>query len=169
MTKFKWPAFVLLFAILDQLSKYWVVRALPLQEPVELIPFLGFYRTYNEGIAFSLLSWVNDWVQAGFIVLVIGFVIWLWRNLAGHRPLSSVGYALILGGAFGNLVDRVLLGKVVDFIWVHTESWSFAIFNLADSFVTVGAAAIILDEIIHARKASGRDNAAQESDNKEQS
>ena len=157
MNASRWIIVVALLAGLDQLSKWLVENQLPFQRVVDLLPVLGFYRTYNEGIAFSFLSSLNDTVLIIFTLLVIGFIIWLWRALEPARWISSIGYALVLGGAIGNLIDRVLLGKVVDFILFHTEDWSFAVFNLADSFITVGAVAIILDEIIHARITSHKE------------
>ncbi|MGB7285703.1 MAG: signal peptidase II [Salaquimonas sp.] len=132
----------------DLAVKSWVESSLPFEQPVPVIPFLSWYRTWNEGIAFSFLSFLNDWVLVGITVLIIIFVLWLWQHTLRERWLSQLGFALVFGGAIGNLFDRVFLGHVVDFIMVHTDTWSFAIFNLADSFISVGAAAIILDEIL---------------------
>lgn len=140
-------------AIAADLSvKNWVETSLPFQEPVPVIPFLSWFRTWNEGIAFSFLSFLNDWVLVAITVLIIVFVLWLWRETPKSRWLSQTGFALVFGGAIGNLVDRVFLGHVVDFIMVHTQTWSFAIFNLADSFITIGAACIVLDEVLHIYK-----------------
>jgi signal peptidase II len=88
-------------------------------------------------------------------VAIIGFVFWLWRGLEPDRNLSELGYGLIIGGAIGNLIDRAWLGKVVDMILFHIDSldFRFAVFNLADTFITIGAMAIILDEIIIWQKA----------------
>lgn len=133
----------------DLTVKNWVETSLPFQEPVSVIPFLSWFRTWNEGIAFSFLSFLNDWVLVGITVAIIIFVLWLWRETPKTRWLSQTGFALVFGGAIGNLVDRVFLGHVVDFIMVHTQTWSFAIFNLADSFITIGAACIVLDEVLH--------------------
>lgn len=143
-------------AIATDLSvKNWVETSLPFQEPVSVIPYLSWYRTWNEGIAFSFLSSLNDWLLVAVTVAILCFVLWLWRNTPKERWMSQLGFALVFGGAVGNLVDRVFLGHVVDFIMVHTQTWSFAIFNLADSYISVGAAAIVLDEIrigFHNRK-----------------
>ena len=141
--------------VTDYLSKWWVETALPFHEKVDLIPFWAFFRTHNEGIAFSLLAGANDWLLVVLTLAIIGFVIWLWANSDGERMLSQVGYAFIVGGAAGNLVDRIFLGYVVDFILFYTENWSFAVFNLADSFISVGAAAIILDEVLDFRRHQG--------------
>lgn len=132
----------------DIAVKNWVEATLPFEVPVPVIPFLSWYRTWNEGIAFSFLSFLNDWVLVAMTVLIIIFVIWLWRGTSKKKWLSQLGFALVFGGAIGNLLDRVFLGHVIDFILVHTDTWSFAIFNLADSYISIGAAAIIFDEIL---------------------
>lgn len=136
---------------LDQLVKWLVEQNLPFQSLVPVLPVLGLYRTYNQGIAFSFLAGSSVWVLLVLTFCVIAFVLYLWRKTPADRWLSHLGYALIIGGAIGNLIDRVLLGHVVDYILFHTATWSFAVFNLADSFITVGAAAVILDELLAAR------------------
>lgn len=138
---------VCIFVVLDQLSKYWVESSLPFHNQVPVIPFLSWLRTYNEGIAFSFLSSMNDWVLVGLTVIIIIFVLWLWKNSPEERFWSRLGFAFVVGGAIGNLIDRAMLGHVIDFIQFHTDTWSFAIFNVADIFVNVGAGLIILDEL----------------------
>ena len=142
---------VILIALLagfDQLSKYLVEQHLPLHQSEPFIPMISFYRTYNEGIAFSLLRFIDNQILSVLIIVVILFVLWMWYQTRPERLYSQLGYIFILAGAIGNLIDRIALGHVIDFIQFHTQSWSFAIFNLADSFVTVGAMLIILDELI---------------------
>lgn len=138
---------VCLFVTLDQLSKYWVESSLPFHNQVPVIPFLSWFRTYNDGIAFSFLSSMNDWVLVGLTVIIILFVLWLWKNSPEERFWSRLGFAFVVGGAIGNLIDRATMGYVIDFIQFHTDTWSFAIFNVADIFVNVGAGLIILDEL----------------------
>lgn len=145
---------VLLLILADQLSKYWVENFLPLQQFVPVIPFLSLFRTYNTGIAFSMFASLNGWALSAITLVIIGFVIWLWSRTGRGRALSKIGFALVIGGALGNLIDRLWLGHVVDFILLHTDSWSFAVFNFADSFITIGAMAIIVDELLEARRAS---------------
>lgn len=147
-------AFVLVSVLIlaDQVSKLLVDHYLPFQKAVPVIPFFAFFRTYNEGVAFSFLSGMNDWVLVAFTFVICGFVFWLWSKVEAHRTLSHLGFALVISGALGNLIDRTLLGHVVDFILFHTANWSFAVFNLADSFISVGAAAIILDEVLDMAK-----------------
>ncbi len=133
---------------LDQLVKWLVETRLPYHELVPVIPMFALYRTWNEGIAFSFLQ---DLPVAGLLVLtalVVVFVSYLWWRDPPGRLIAHLGYALIIGGAVGNLIDRAIYGHVVDYILFHTEAWSFAVFNLADSFISAGAGLIVLDEVI---------------------
>lgn len=141
-------ALVLAAIIIDQASKIAVETWLPFQTPVGLWPFLSLYRTYNTGVAFSMLADTNMWFIVGMRLAIVAFVLWLWRRTPADRVLAHPGYALIIAGAAGNLIDKFLYGHVVDFILFHTENWSFAVFNFADSFITIGAGLIILDELL---------------------
>jgi len=140
-------AVVAVLVALDQGIKAAVVATMPLGSAIELLPFLALYHTRNEGIAFSFLSGFHGWGLALISTLVLAFVSWLWWNTPRARRVSQWGFALVAGGAVGNLIDRVWLGYVVDYVLFHTPSWSFAVFNLADAFISVGAALILLDEI----------------------
>lgn len=133
---------------LDQAIKWLVETRLPFHELVPVMPMFALYRTWNEGIAFSLLKEIPDTALLVLTGLVIVFVLYLWRRTPPGRSITHLGYGLIIGGALGNLIDRAVYGHVVDYILFHTESWSFAVFNLADSFISVGAALIVLDELI---------------------
>ncbi len=137
---------------LDQWIKYLVETRLALHEPVDLLPFLALYRTYNTGVAFSMLSSFGD---TGLIVVslaVIAFVLYLASRSAGEQWLARIGFALIIGGAIGNLIDRAVYGHVIDYILFHTPVWSFAIFNLADAFITVGAIMVLTEEFFGSRR-----------------
>jgi len=160
MNSFRWMLLVLLLVAIDQLSKWWVEVALPLHTQVKLLPFLSLFRTYNEGVAFSFLSDFGRWPLVILISGIIVFVAWLWRGLEPGRHLASLGYALVIAGAFGNLIDRIWLGKVIDMIFFHIDSldFQFAIFNVADTFITLGAIAIILDEYLAWRAGRHKDN-----------
>ncbi|MBC8128899.1 MAG: signal peptidase II [Rhizobiaceae bacterium] len=136
----------------DQVIKALVVANMALGSAIELVPFLALLHARNEGIAFSLFSGFDDLALAGLAILVLGFVSWLWAQTAPERRLSHVAFAIIVGGAIGNLVDRVRLGYVVDYVYFHTPVWSFAVFNLADALISVGAGLIILDEFVLARR-----------------
>lgn len=140
------------FLAADQASKMLVEAALPLHERVAVMPFLSLYRTYNEGIAFSLFSFLGDRALIVLTLAIMVFVLWLWRQAHASRIWARAGFALVFGGALGNLVDRLVHGHVIDFVLFHTSYWSFAVFNLADSFITVGAMAILFDEYLEWRR-----------------
>ena len=144
-------SFVVLAVMLDQLIKLAVETWLPFEQPVHVVPMLALYRTYNFGVAFSMLSGMEGWFIVGLRLVVVAFVIWLWRQTPKERGLAHAGYALIIAGAIGNLVDRLLFGYVIDYVLFYTATWSFAVFNLADSFITIGAGVILLDELLQAR------------------
>ncbi|MEJ8309955.1 signal peptidase II [Agrobacterium larrymoorei] len=146
-------AFILLAVLADQIIKVLVEKYLPLQEMVPVIPFLALYRTYNLGVAFSMLSGMEGWAIVTMRLLIVAFVIWLWRKTDAERTFAHIGFALIIAGAAGNIFDRFLYGHVVDYILFHTQTWSFAVFNLADSFITIGAGCVILDELLQAKAA----------------
>lgn len=140
---------------LDQWIKYLVETTLAMHEKVDVLPFLALYRTYNTGIAFSMFSSVGD---TGLIVLtaaVVAFVAYLASRTTPEQAISRLGFALIVGGALGNLIDRSIHGHVIDYILFHTPVWSFAIFNLADAFISVGAALVLLDEFLAWRRGPG--------------
>lgn len=144
--------FIVIAVAADQVLKYLVEAFLPFQQAVPVMPMLALYRTYNYGVAFSMLSGMEGWFIVGMRLAVVAFVLWLWRRTPPHRFFAHLGYAMIIAGALGNLVDRLLFGYVIDYVLFHTASWSFAVFNLADSFITVGAGAIILDELLQAKR-----------------
>ncbi|CCE94529.1 lspA [Sinorhizobium fredii HH103] len=144
--------FILVALVADQAIKYLVEAFLPFQEAVPVVPMLALYRTYNYGVAFSMLSGMEGWFIVGMRLAVVAFVLWLWRRTPKDRFFAHLGYAMIIAGALGNLVDRLLFGYVIDYILFHTTTWSFAVFNLADSFITIGAGAIILDELLQAKR-----------------
>jgi signal peptidase II len=134
--------------VLDQWIKWLVETRLVMHEAVDLLPFLALYRTYNTGVAFSMFSWIGD---RGLVVIsaaVIAFVLYLAAHSDPRHVLARIGFALVISGAVGNLIDRSVHGHVIDYVLFHTPVWSFAVFNLADAFISVGAAAVVLQEII---------------------
>ena len=147
------PAIALIvFALIaDQIIKLLVEAYLPLQQMVPVMPYLALYRTYNLGVAFSMMADMEGWFIVTMRLVIVAFVIWLWRKTDKDRTFAHLGFALIIAGAAGNIFDRFLYGHVIDYILFHTDTWSFAVFNLADSFITIGAGCVILDEILHAR------------------
>ena len=144
--------FIVVAVLLDQLIKVAVEAFLPLQEAVPLLPVLALYRTYNLGVAFSMLSDMEGWFIVTMRLVIVAFVLWLWHRTPKDRIFAHLGFALIISGAIGNILDRLFYGHVVDYILFHTQTWSFAVFNLADSFITVGAGCVILDELLGARR-----------------
>jgi len=134
--------------LLDQLSKYLSDTLLPYGQPQTVVPGFDLLLVYNRGAAFSFLDdaggW-QRWILAG-VSLVVSVVIsiWLWR-LPPRQKLLGLALALVLGGALGNLYDRVVLGYVIDFISLYYGEWRFATFNLADAAISCGAALLALD------------------------
>ncbi len=128
--------------VLDQLVKGWVTRVLALGEQVAVAPFLSWVRWHNEGAAFSMLSDASGWQRWFFIVLALGFVAFIvyeLRRLPPEQRVMGWVYGLIVGGAVGNLIDRVLHGYVVDYVLLHWQEYYFPAFNVADTALTVGA------------------------------
>jgi signal peptidase II len=144
----KWLWLSAVVVALDQYSKVLVDSALELHQSRELIPSLAMRKIYNSGAAFSFLSDASGWQRWFFIVLalvvVIVLTVWLYR-LQKNQLRMALALSLVLGGAVGNLVDRVLYGYVIDFIDVYYASWHWPTFNLADSAITLGAALLLLD------------------------
>ncbi len=132
----------------DQLTKRWAVSALDPARPLEVLPFLNLRLGRNPGAAFSLLSDAGGWQRWLFIalavVVAVGIVIWLAR-LGREERLLGAALALVLGGALGNLWDRVVDGAVVDFLDLHAAGWHWPAFNLADSAITLGAVILVVD------------------------
>jgi signal peptidase II len=146
-----WAWYGLALAVLaaDQLTKAWASASLMYGVPVVVLPVFDLTLLHNTGAAFSLLAdqpgW-QRWLFSGLAVGISGLLAWwLWRLPADGHRLERWAFTLVLGGALGNLVDRVRLGYVVDFLHFHWDSAYFPAFNLADSAITVGAALLILD------------------------
>jgi signal peptidase II len=141
---------------LDQWTKRLIVENFDEFEELVLLPVLEIMRLHNEGAAFSFLSDASGWQRWLFtgigIAVSVGILVWLRRLPARGQNLLAAGLALVLGGALGNVIDRVLFGHVIDFIRVHYEEWYFPAFNVADSAITVGAACLILDNLLDLRR-----------------
>jgi len=133
---------------LDQWIKALVETKLAMHEQVDILPFLALFRTYNTGVAFSMFSWVGDRGLVLLSMAVIAFVLYLATRTAAGHILARIGFALIVGGAIGNIIDRLLYGHVIDYVLFHTPVWTFAVFNLADAFITIGAIAVVADEFL---------------------
>jgi signal peptidase II len=143
-----WLWLSLAVIVLDQATKFLVARFFELYERVEVLPVLDFTLLHNTGAAFSVLAGASGWQRPFFITLGIAvsvlLVVWMWRTPRGDK-LLPVALALILGGALGNVVDRVLHGYVIDFIHAHWGAAYFPAFNIADSAITIGAGLLIID------------------------
>jgi len=142
-----WLALAALVVVADQVSKYAVSASLRAGEVRAITEFFNLVLTYNRGAAFSFLSEAGGWQRALFIGIAVIAVVVIVGLLAKHpgEGLLCAGLALILGGALGNVWDRVALGHVVDFLDFHALGWHFWAFNVADSAITVGAGLVILD------------------------
>ena len=155
-TGWRWLPVTVAVIGIDQLVKLWIVQHLALYRTLRVLPVLDLTLTYNRGAAFSFLSEASGWQKwlfAGLAVAVAaGILIWL-RRLGGRRQrLLCLSLTLILGGALGNLIDRLRIGHVVDFILAHWHGVYFPwAFNVADSAITVGAALLLLDAWLETR------------------
>ena len=146
-------ALITALVIGDQLIKWLVEAFMEYQQPFQLLPFFSLYRTHNFGIAFSMFAGQSPVVLVIVALGVTAFVAWLWASSPKEQWVAHMGFALIIGGAIGNLIDRVRLGYVVDYFLFHLPSWSFAVFNLADAAITVGAGLVLLNEFLLWRRA----------------
>jgi len=145
-----------LVIVSDQIAKQLALAWLPLHQLVDVIPGFDWYLTYNTGAAFSLLADAGGWQRWLFtiIAIVVSAVIVQWiRKLPPEDSLTALSLSLILGGAIGNLIDRILLGHVIDYIQVWLGSYPFPAFNVADAAISVGAALLILSSFFGVAKA----------------
>lgn len=155
-----WLAFAGVVVILDQLSKLfmqsWLVEG-------ELVPVTGFFDLvllYNRGAAFSFLADHGGWQRWFFIVLAIVICGWLLKLLHQHQHERALpfAFALIIGGAIGNVIDRIAIGAVVDFLYFHAGRYGWPAFNLADSAITLGVAIMLWAQLHEARRAPAGEN-----------
>jgi signal peptidase II len=149
-----WLGIALAVILLDQFTKTLILGYFQLGDSRTVTSFFNVVRVHNTGAAFSFLHDASGWQRWFFVglgVAAAGFIVWMLRGHGGQR-LFSWALALILGGALGNVIDRLLHGYVVDFIQVHHRGWYFPSFNIADSAITVGAALLILDELLRVRR-----------------
>ncbi|UQY32886.1 signal peptidase II [Pseudomonas fulva] len=148
--KLGWVWLSVVVFVIDQVTKFWFDNNLQMYERITVIPqVLDWTLAYNTGAAFSFLAGASGWQRWLFtlIAVVVSVILVVWmKRLKADETWLAIGLALVLGGALGNLVDRVIFGHVVDFILVHWQSsWYFPAFNIADSAITVGAILLALD------------------------
>ncbi|QDH70581.1 signal peptidase II [Marilutibacter alkalisoli] len=143
-----WLLVSALVILLDQLTKWWVLTSLPEYTAIPVIEgFWNWYRTYNTGAAFSFLSDAGGWQKYFFTVLAVGIsglLGWWLSRTPRHDWRTALPYALVIGGAIGNVIDRLAHGHVVDFIQWYWRGWYWPAFNIADSAIVAGAIGIVV-------------------------
>lgn len=146
-----WLSVAIVIIAADQATKWAIIEWVDLYAKVPINSFINLTHQQNTGAAFSFLADAAGWQRWFFIALAslisLVIVVWLWRIRKEAPAVLMAGLALVLGGAIGNLIDRVRLGYVTDFFQVWFGSWAFPSFNVADSAITVGAALLIIDAI----------------------
>ena len=151
-----WLALAAIVIVLDQASKLWVERTLAFRTSVYVLPVFDLVHVRNTGAAFSFLAGASGWQREFFLVIGIAASIWItWMLVRAGKgqSLFCLALSLILGGALGNVIDRVRLGAVVDFLHFHWGPHYWPAFNIADSAITCGAALLLLDAFLQARSA----------------
>jgi signal peptidase II len=149
-----WLGLALIILIADQFTKVLILGAYQLGDSTVVTSFFNIVRVHNTGAAFSFLASAGGWQRWFFTALGVSaalFILWMLKAHSGQR-LFSFALACILGGAVGNVIDRVLYGYVVDFLDFHWRGMHFPAFNIADSAITIGAIALILDELLRVRR-----------------
>jgi signal peptidase II len=156
---FVWLAVAGLVIFADWHTKQWATEAFVLYRPVEVFSWLNWRLAHNSGAAFSFLSDAGGWQRWFFAMLAIGvtalLLVWLFRLKAGEWR-TGLALGLIVGGAVGNVLDRLSLGYVIDFIDVHYRDWHWPAFNVADSAITCGIILLLLDALLGALRPKGR-------------
>jgi signal peptidase II len=149
-----WLGLAVVIVLADQLTKIVIERKLDAGDIHPVTSYFNLVLTYNKGAAFSFLANASGWQGKFFTVIGIVASIFILYLLARHgtQRLFSLALALVLGGAVGNVIDRLLHGHVIDFLDLHWHGWHWPAFNLADSAIVCGAALLILDELLRVRK-----------------
>ena len=146
MWRYLWVAVVVF--VLDQLTKFVATDYLAQHGEVNLAPFLNLVLVHNTGAAFGFLSNAGGWQNVFFIIIAAAasvFILWMISRLDSQERLLAMALMLVLGGALGNLTDRLIHGYVIDFVDIYYQNWHWPAFNLADSAITVGAMLLVLD------------------------
>ena len=160
LSGWRWLPLAAAVVVADQAIKAWMVHHFSPFERVRVLDVLDIILTYNTGAAFSFLSEASGWQRWLFVLLALAvsaaLIVWLRRLHAVAHALLAAGLALIVGGALGNMIDRLTIGRVVDFIHVHAGRAYFPAFNVADSAITIGAVLLLVDAWFEARSARAR-------------
>ena len=149
-----WLGLSLVLLIADQFTKILILGYYRLGDSTVVTSFFNIVRVHNTGAAFSFLADASGWQRwffTGIGVAAVGVIVWMLKAHPGQK-LFSFALACILGGAVGNVIDRVRYGYVVDFLDFYWGTWHFPAFNIADSAISIGAACLILDELLRVRK-----------------
>lgn len=160
-----WMVVVAIVVILDQLTKWAIMKWVPLYDKIPVNSFINITHHQNEGAAFSFLADAGGWQRWFFTLLAIAvssfIVAWLWRLRRERQFVLPWALVLVLGGAIGNVVDRIRLGYVVDYMQVLIAGWPFPSFNVADAAISVGAVLLIVDALfISGRSGHSADSAS---------
>jgi signal peptidase II len=150
----QWLGLAFVILLVDQFTKVLIQGYYQLGDSTPMTSFFNLVRAHNSGAAFSFLSGASGWQRWFFMVLgmlAAAVIVWLLRSHGGQK-LFSFALACILGGALGNVLDRMLHGYVIDFLDFHWHLWHFPAFNVADSSISIGAACLILDELLRVRR-----------------
>jgi len=151
----RWLWISLLVIVVDQLSKLWIERTMSLGDSFVVLPVIDIVRAHNTGAAFSFLADAGGWQRWAFTLLAIGvsiaLVFWMRKLALATQGLLAFGLTLIVGGAIGNVIDRVEHGYVVDFVHAHWGPHYFPAFNVADAAISIGAVLVILDSLLEGR------------------
>ncbi len=145
----------MLVLVVDQITKFLAYQYLSDVPAIPILPVFSLVLVFNRGAAFGFLSDAGGWQHYLFVglALIVSLVllIWIWREKERNRWLA-IGLCLVLGGALGNVVDRIVYGYVIDFLLFYYHNWQFPAFNIADSAITIGVMLIILDSFYHIRQ-----------------
>lgn len=155
----RWLLIALLIILLDQATKYWFETNFLFGQRLQVLPIFDFTLLYNTGAAFSFLAAAAGWQRWFFIFIGIAAAILIYYLIRKYykQTLFCAALSLILGGAIGNVIDRIVYGHVIDFILFYWNNWYFPAFNIADIAISCGAVLLIYDELLRIRK-SKRDN-----------
>lgn len=152
-----WLVLAALVVAFDQLTKSWITALLATHRRITVTDFFDLVLVHNPGAAFSFLADESGWQRWFFVVLALGVSVWLVRLLAQHamERWMPLALALILGGAIGNVIDRIRVGAVIDFLHFHIDQYAWPAFNVADSAISVGVALLVWDQLRGHRSPAG--------------
>ena len=146
-----WLFLSLIILVLDQITKTWVSTHLSFNQPVNILPYFDLRLLHNSGAAWSILADQGGWQRwfLSLLAIIVSIVIMVWlTRLDSKQRWLACGLALILGGALGNVMDRIIFGYVVDFIDIYYQAWHWPAFNIADIGISIGAVMLLIDAII---------------------